>query len=49
MLLTMGGRQLPASAYVNNTRIAQCKYRRQLGGSELDPGGKITGKLADFH
>ena len=27
MLLNMAGRQLPASPHVNNTRIAQCKYR----------------------
>src|SRR5258708_357981 len=49
MLLAMDARQFPASAYVNNTRIVQCKYRGPLGRSEFRPGGKITGKLADSH
>jgi hypothetical protein len=47
MLLTMVGRQLPTPAYVNNTRIAQCKYRGPLGGSEFGSERKITGKLGD--
>jgi hypothetical protein len=47
MLLTMDGHELPASAYVNNTRIAPCKYRGPSGGTEFGPGGKVTGKLAD--
>jgi hypothetical protein len=49
MLLTMAGRKCQPQRMSITRVLHNVNIKGPLGSSEFGQGGKITGKLADFH